>query len=48
VNVLALGKEPWHLKYLEDQLNVYRQHWQADQQNQIISKMAEKCQETQK
>jgi hypothetical protein len=39
VNLLALGKEPWRFKYLEDQLNIYRQQWQADQQKQIIAKM---------
>jgi hypothetical protein len=39
VNLLALGKEPWRFKYLEDQLNMYRQQWQADQQIQIIEKM---------
>jgi hypothetical protein len=42
VNLLALGKEPWRLKDLDDQLNVYHQQWQADQQNQIISQMAGK------
>jgi hypothetical protein len=42
VNLLALEKEPWRFKYLEDQLNMYRQQWQADQQNQIIAKMAGK------
>jgi hypothetical protein len=31
VNLLALGKEPWRFKYLEDQLNVYRQQWQTSQ-----------------
>jgi hypothetical protein len=40
VNLLALGKEPWRIKDLEDQLNMYRQQWQADQQKQIIAKMA--------
>jgi hypothetical protein len=40
VNLLALGKEPWRFKDLEDQLNMYRQQWQADQQKQIIAKMA--------
>jgi hypothetical protein len=25
VNLLSLAKEPWKFKYLEDQLNVYRQ-----------------------
>jgi hypothetical protein len=42
VNLLALGKEPWRFKDLEDQLNMYRQRWQADQQKQIIAKMAGK------
>jgi hypothetical protein len=32
VNLLAPGKEPWRFKDLEDQLNMYRQQWQADQQ----------------
>jgi hypothetical protein len=39
---LALGKEPWIFKYLEDQLNIYHQQWQADQKKQIIEKMAGK------
>jgi hypothetical protein len=39
---LALGKEPWIFKDLDDQLNMYRQQWQADQQTQIIVKMAGK------
>jgi hypothetical protein len=30
-NMLSLGKEPWKFIYLEDQLNVYRKQWQADQ-----------------
>jgi hypothetical protein len=42
VNLLALGKEPWRFKDLEDQLNMYRQQWQADQQKQIIAKIAGK------
>jgi hypothetical protein len=42
VNLLALGKEPWRFKDLEDQLNIYRQQWQADQQKQSIAKMAGK------
>jgi hypothetical protein len=42
VNLLALGKEPWRFKDLQDQLNMYRQQWQADQQKQIIAKMAGK------
>jgi hypothetical protein len=29
VNLLALGKEPWRFKDLEDQLNMYRQQWQT-------------------
>jgi hypothetical protein len=40
VNLLALGKEPWRFKDLEDQLNMYHQQWQADQQKHIIAKMA--------
>jgi hypothetical protein len=39
VNLLALGKEPWRFKDLEDQLNMYRQQWQADQQKCIIAQM---------
>jgi hypothetical protein len=42
VNFLALGKEPWRFKDLEYQLNMYCQQWQADQQKQIIAKMAGK------
>jgi hypothetical protein len=42
VNMLALRKEPWSFKDLEDQLNMYRQQWQAHQQKQIIAKMAGK------
>jgi hypothetical protein len=42
VNLLALGKEPWRFKDLEDQLNMYHQQWQADQQKQVIAKMAGK------
>jgi hypothetical protein len=42
VNLLALGKEPWRFKYLDDQLNMYRQQWKADQQKQIIANMAGK------
>jgi hypothetical protein len=42
VNLLALGKEPWRFKDLKDQLNMYRQQWQADQQKHIIAKMAGK------
>jgi hypothetical protein len=42
VNLLALGTEPWRFKDLEDQLNMYRKQWQADQQKQIIANMAGK------
>jgi hypothetical protein len=42
INLLSLGKEPWKLRDLDDQLNVYRQQWQADQQKQIIAQMAGK------
>jgi hypothetical protein len=42
VNLLALGKEPWRFKDLEDQLNMYRQQWQAYQQKQIIAQMVGK------
>jgi hypothetical protein len=42
VNLLALGNYPCRFKDLEDQLNMYRQQWQADQQKQIIAKMAGK------
>jgi hypothetical protein len=40
--MLALEKEPWRFKDFEDQLNMYRQQWQADQQKQIIAKVAGK------
>jgi hypothetical protein len=36
VNLLSMGKEPWKFKDLDDQLSTYRQHWQADQQKQIM------------
>jgi hypothetical protein len=39
VNLLSLGKYPWKYRDLEDQLNVYRQQWQADQQKQIIAQV---------
>jgi hypothetical protein len=42
VNLLSLEKEPWKFRDLDDQLNVYRQQWQADQQKQIIAQMAGK------
>jgi hypothetical protein len=40
VNLLALEKEPWRFKDLEYHLNIVRHQWQADQQKQIIAKMA--------
>jgi hypothetical protein len=42
VILLALGKEPWRFKYLEDQLDMYRHQCQADQQKRVIQKMAGK------
>jgi hypothetical protein len=42
VNLLALGKEPWRFKDLDDQLNMHRQQWQAGEQKQIIAQMAGK------
>jgi hypothetical protein len=42
VNFLALGKEPWRFKDLEDQLNMLRQQWKSYQQKKIIAKMAGK------
>jgi hypothetical protein len=42
VNLLALGKEPCRFKNVDDQLIMYRQQWQAEQQKQIIAKMAGK------
>jgi hypothetical protein len=42
VRLLALGKELCRFKDLEDQLNMHRQQWQADQQKQIIANMAGK------
>jgi hypothetical protein len=42
VNLFSMGKEPWKFKDLDDQLNTYRQQLQADQQKQIILKMAGK------
>jgi hypothetical protein len=46
VNLLDLGKELWRLKYLEDQLNMYRQQWKADQQKQMIVNMEKIMKET--
>jgi hypothetical protein len=40
LNLLEIGKEHWRFKDLGDQLNVYHQQWQSDQQKQIIAKMA--------
>jgi hypothetical protein len=42
MKLLALEKETWRFKDLEDQLNMYCQKWQADQQKHIIAKMAGK------
>jgi hypothetical protein len=42
LNLLALEKKPWRFKDLEDQLNMYHQQWQADQQKQIIANIAGK------
>jgi hypothetical protein len=42
VNILALGKEPWWFKDLDNQLKMYREQWQADHQKKIIAKMAGK------
>jgi hypothetical protein len=42
VNLLALGKESWRFKDLEDQLKMYCQQWQAYPQKQIIAKVAGK------
>jgi hypothetical protein len=42
VNLLALGKEPWKFRDLNDQLANYHQQWQSDQQKQIMINMAGK------
>jgi hypothetical protein len=42
VNMLSMGKDPWNFKDLDDHLSTYRQQWQADQQKQIMLKMAGK------
>jgi hypothetical protein len=42
VNLLALGKEPWKFRYVNDQLATYHQQWKSDQQNQIMINMAGK------
>jgi hypothetical protein len=36
----SMGKEPWKFKDLDDQLSTYSQQWQADQQEQIMLRMA--------
>jgi hypothetical protein len=41
-NLLALGNDPWKFKDVKDQLATYRQHWQSDQQSQIMIKMTGK------
>jgi hypothetical protein len=38
--MLAIGKERWYLKDLDDQLNMYRQQLQADQNDHITANMA--------
>jgi hypothetical protein len=43
VNLLSMGKEPWKFKYLDDQLSTYFRQWQAEQQTQIMLKMAGNC-----
>jgi hypothetical protein len=42
VNLLSMGKEPWKFKYLDDQLDTYLHQWQANQQTQIMLKIAGK------
>jgi hypothetical protein len=42
VNLLALGKEPWKFRYVNDQYATYHQKWQPNQQTQIMIKMAGK------
>jgi hypothetical protein len=42
VNLLSMGKEPWKFKDFDDQMNTYRQQWQADQETQIMLNMARK------
>jgi hypothetical protein len=43
VNLLALGKEPWRFKDLEDHLNMYLQQWQADSRNRLLQRWLERC-----
>jgi hypothetical protein len=47
VNLVALGKEPWRFNDLEDQLNMYHQQWQADQQKHSLQRRLERCQANQ-
>jgi hypothetical protein len=42
VNLLAIVKEPWRFKDLDNQLNMYRQKWKTHQQKKVIAKMAVK------
>jgi hypothetical protein len=42
VKLLALGKDHWWFKDLEEQLNMYCQMWQSDQQKQIIADLSVK------
>jgi hypothetical protein len=42
VNLLPIGKEPWKIKVVNDQLATYRLQWQSDQQKQIMIKMVGK------
>jgi hypothetical protein len=35
VNLLALGKESWKFRDLNDQLATYRHQWQSDQQKKL-------------
>jgi hypothetical protein len=42
MNLLALGKEPWKFRDLNDQLATYLQQWQSDQQKQIMIKITGK------
>jgi hypothetical protein len=42
VNLLALGKEPWKFRDLNDQLDNYRQQWKYNEQKQIMIKMTGK------
>jgi hypothetical protein len=35
VNLLAMGKEPWKFKDLDDQLSTYRQKWKSGKKNRL-------------